>query len=239
MLETEGLTKEFGKLIALADVSFEVNEGEVFGIAGPNGAGKSTLFNLISGNYKPTRGKVRFLGDDITGFKSDKVCQTGIGRTYQIPTTFHSMTVRDNIRVGSTFGGKQTRSVEEILNFLKLNLIADMPAKNLDLYSTKLVMLGAVLATNCKLLMLDEPMAGFSISEIEKFVEVVKSVNQSWGATIIIIEHLLDILISLTERMLILDNGEKIYMGQSSEVTSDRRVVEVYLGNEYGEEEDA
>ncbi len=239
MLETEGLTKEFGKLVALSDVSFKVNEGEVFGIAGPNGAGKSTLFNVISGNYKSTRGRVRFLGDDITGLTADKVCHAGIGRTYQIPTTFQSMSVRDNIRIGSTFGGKHTRSVEEILDFLKLHSIAEMPAKNLDLYSTKLVMLGAVLATNCKLLMLDEPMAGFSISEIENFVEVVRSVNQTWGSTIIIIEHLLDILISLTERMLILDNGAKIYMGKSSEVTSDRRVVEVYLGSEYEEEADA
>ncbi len=236
MLETEGLTKIFGKLVALTDVSFTVVEGEIFGIAGPNGAGKSTLFNVVSGNYKPTSGRVTFQGNDITGFSSDRICQAGIGRTYQIPTTFQSLNVRENIRVGSTYGGKNTRPAEEIIDFLQLDAIADLPAKNLDLFSTKLVMLGAVLATNCKLLMLDEPMAGFSISEIERFVDVVKSVNEAWGTTIIIIEHLLDILINLTERMLILDNGALLYLGKSSEVTSNKRVVEIYLGSEYGEE---
>ena len=236
MLETDGLTKIFGKLVALSDVSFKVEEGEIYGIAGPNGAGKSTLFNVVSGNYKPTSGRVMFQGSDITGFSPDRICQAGIGRTYQIPTTFQSLSVRENISVGSTFGGKDTRPVEEIIDFLQLADFADLPAKNLDLFSTKLVMLGSVLATNCKLLMLDEPMAGFSISEIERFVEVVKSVNEAWGTTIIIIEHLLDILINLTERMLILDNGSLLYLGKSSEVTSDRRVVEIYLGSEYGEE---
>lgn len=236
MLETEGLTKTFGKLVALSDVSFKVEEGEIYGIAGPNGAGKSTLFNVISGNYKPTSGRVTFQENDITGFSPDRICQAGIGRTYQIPTTFQSLSVRENIKVGSTFGGKDTRPFEEIINFLQLVDIADLPAKNLDLFSTKLVMLGSVLATNCKLLMLDEPMAGFSISEIERFVEVVKSVNKAWGTTIIIIEHLLDILINLTERILILDNGSLLYLGKSSAVTSDRRVVEIYLGSEYGEE---
>ncbi len=236
MLETDGLTKIFGKLVALSDVSFKVEEGEIYGIAGPNGAGKSTLFNVVSGNYKPTSGRVMFQGSDITGFSPDRICQAGIGRTYQIPTTFQSLSVRENISVGSTFGGKDTRPVEEIIDFLQLADFADLPAKNLDLFSTKLVMLGSVLATNCKLLMLDEPMAGFSISEIERFVEVVKSVNEAWGTTIIIIEHLLDILINLTERMLILDNGSLLYLGKSSEVTSDRRVVEIYLGREYGEE---
>lgn len=236
MLETDGLTKIFGKLVALSDVSFKVEEGEIYGIAGPNGAGKSTLFNVVSGNYKPTSGRVMFQGSDITGFSPDRICQAGIGRTYQIPTTFQSLSVRENISVGSTFGGKDTRPVGEIIDFLQLADFADFPAKNLDLFSTKLVMLGSVLATNCKLLMLDEPMAGFSISEIERFVEVVKSVNEAWGTTIIIIEHLLDILINLTERMLILDNGSLLYLGKSSEVTSDRRVVEIYLGREYGEE---
>ncbi len=239
MLETQSLSKSFGKLVALNDLSFSVNEGETFGIAGPNGAGKSTLFNLISGNYKPSSGRVFFKGKEITGFTSDRVCQEGVGRTYQVPTTFHSLTVRDNIRVGSLFGGRNTRSVDEIIDFLNLAEIADLPSKNLDLYSTKLVMLGSVLATNCRLLMLDEPMAGFSITEIENFVEVIHSINKTWGTTIVIIEHLLDILISLTERILILDNGSLIYMGSSSEVTSDRRVVEIYLGSDDKGGEDA
>ena len=235
MLETQGLSKNFGNLVALSDVSFKVDQGEIFGIAGPNGAGKTTLFNAITGNYTPSAGKVTFAGRDITGFSPDQICHLGIGRTYQIPATFHSLNVRDNIRVGSTFGGRDTRRVDDILNFLNLSAIADLPAKNLDLYSTKLVMLGSVLATHCKLLMLDEPMAGFSMPEINKFVEVLRSINKEWGITIVIIEHLLDILISLTGRMLILSNGALLYLGASSGVTADRRVVEVYLGSDYKE----
>jgi branched-chain amino acid transport system ATP-binding protein len=239
MLETVSISKSFGKLNALVDVSFSVEEGEVFGIAGPNGAGKSTLFNVITGNYKPTSGKVFFKGRDITPFGPDRVCHAGIGRTYQIPATFQSLSVQDNIRVGATFGGKKTRPVEEIIDFLKLSEIAHQPAKNLDLFSTKLVMLGSVLATDCELLMLDEPMAGFSVSEIDKFIDVVRSVNKKWGLTVIIIEHLIDILISITGRTLILDNGSLLYLGSSSGVTEDRRVIEVYLGSESKGGEDA
>lgn len=235
MLETQGLSKSFGKLAALSDVSFQVEQGEIFGIAGPNGAGKSTLFNAITGNYAPTAGKATFNGRDITGLSPDKICHLGIGRTYQIPTTFHSLSVYDNIRIGSTFGGTHTRRVEDILEFLNLTSIADLPAKNLDLYSTKLVMLGGVLATNCKLLMLDEPMAGFSMPEINRFVDVLRLINKEWNITIVIIEHLLDILINLTGRMLILSNGSLLYMGDSRGVTADQRVVEVYLGSNYKE----
>lgn len=235
MLETQGLSKSFGNLAALSDVSFKVEQGEIFGIAGPNGAGKSTLFNVISGNYAPTAGRATFEGHDITGLSPDKICHLGIGRTYQIPTTFHSLSVRDNIRIGATFGGTHTRQVEEILKFLNLTAIADLPAKNLDLYSTKLTMLGSVLATNCKLLMLDEPMAGFSMPEITNFVEVLRSINKEWNVTIVIIEHLLDILISLTGRMLILSYGSLLYLGESDRVTADQRVVEVYLGSNYKE----
>lgn len=235
MLESHGLSKSFGKLAALSDVSFRVEQGEIFGIAGPNGAGKSTLFNVITGNYTPTAGKATFQGHDITGLSPDKICHLGIGRTYQIPTTFHSLSVRDNIRIGSTFGGSHTRKVSEILEFLNLNPIAELPASNLDLFSTKLVMLGGVLATNCKLLLLDEPMAGFSMPEINKFVDVLRLINKEWNVTIVIIEHLLDILINLTGRMLILSNGSLLYLGDSRGVTSDQRVVEVYLGSNYKE----
>jgi len=236
MLETQGLSKSFGKLAALSDVSFHVERGEIFGIAGPNGAGKSTLFNVITGNYAPTSGKVLFEGREITGFSPDAICHLGIGRTYQIPATFHSLTVRDNIRVGSTFGGAHTRKVEEILEFLNLTAIAGLPAKNLDLYSTKLTMLGGVLATGCKLLMLDEPMAGFSAPEINRFVEVLRHINRDWNVTIVIIEHLLDVLINLTGRILILSAGSPLYLGDSRGVTSDPRVVEVYLGSGYKED---
>lgn len=230
MLETQGLTKSFGKLTALYDVSFRVEPGEIFGIAGPNGAGKSTLFNVITGIYPPSSGKVYFEGNDISRAMPHQICQRGIGRTYQIPATFHTLSVYDNLRVGATFGRKASHQVAEILDFLNLSGKAATSASNLDLYTTKLVMMGAVLATNCKLLMLDEPMAGLSIVEINNFRQVLRKINQEWGVTIIIIEHLLDILIGITARMMILADGSLLYLGPSEGVTQDRRVVEVYLG---------
>jgi len=230
MLETQGISKSFGKIVALTDVSFKVEQGEIFGIAGPNGAGKSTLFNVITGIYPPTSGKVLFLGQDITKLRPHQICLRGIGRTYQIPAAFHTMTVYDNIRIGSIFGSQGKRKVADILDFLNLTSFADKQASNLDLYTTKLVMLGAVLATDCKLLMLDEPMAGFSMVEINRFLVLLRKVNQEWGLTLIVIEHLLDILIGLTGRMMILADGALLYLGPSEGVTNDRRVVEVYLG---------
>ena len=232
MLETQGISKSFGKIVALTDVSCKVEQGEIFGIAGPNGAGKSTLFNVITGIYPPTSGKVYFLGQDITPLRPHQICTRGIGRTYQIPAAFHTMSVYDNIRIGSTFGSRGRRKVNDILDFLDLAAFANKQASNLDLYTTKLVMLGAVLATDCKLLMLDEPMAGFSIVEINNFLMILRKINQEWGITLIVIEHLLDILIGLTSRMMILADGSLLYLGPSDGVTSDRRVVEVYLGTE-------
>lgn len=230
ILETRELSKNFGKLAALVDASFQVEEGEIFGIAGPNGAGKSTLFNVIAGVYPPSSGQVFFEGQDITGLSPHQICHRGIARTFQIPTTFHSMSVYDNIQVGATFGGRRKDHIPKIIEFLNLDGKAHALAKDLDLYTTKLVMLGATLATDCRLLMLDEPMAGLSIVEIEDFLSIVRKINQEWKITIVIIEHLLDVLIGVSMRMLILHDGQVLYTGAPEEVTQDRRVVEVYLG---------
>ncbi len=230
MFKTQGLSKNFGRLTALSNVSFQVERGEIFGIAGPNGAGKSTIFNVVTGIYPPSDGRVFFEGRDITRWRPHQICQIGIARTFQIPTTFHTMSVYDNIRVGATFGAKSKDHVDEIINILGLEECLHMLAKNLDLYTTKMVMLGAALATNCKLLLLDEPMAGLSIVEINSFIELIQKINKEMKKTIIIIEHLLDVLINITSRMMILHDGKVLYLGSSKDVTSDRRVVEVYLG---------
>jgi branched-chain amino acid transport system ATP-binding protein len=235
ILETRGLSKNFGRLAALVDTSFQVEEGEIFGIAGPNGAGKSTLFNVIAGVYPPSSGQVFFESHDITGLSPHQTCHRGIARTFQIPTTFHSMSVYDNIRVGATFGGRRKDHIPKIIEFLNLDGKAHALAKDLDLYTTKLVMLGAALATDCRLLMLDEPMAGLSIVEIEDFLSIVRKINQEWKITIVIIEHLLDILIEVSTRMLILHDGQILYTGAPEQVTQDRRVVEVYLGEKVEE----
>jgi len=235
ILETRGLSKNFGSLVALSNVSFQVEEGDIFGIAGPNGAGKTTLFNIIAGVYPPSSGRVFFEGCEMTGLKPHQICHRGIARTFQIPAAFHSMSVYDNIRVGATFGGGKGNRIPEIIGFLRLDDKAHALAKDLDLYTTKLVMLGAALATDCRLLMLDEPMAGLSIVEIEHFLALVRKINREWKITIMIIEHLLDILVGISTRMLILHDGQVLYIGSPEKVTQDSRVVEVYLGSKVEE----
>ena len=237
ILETQGLTKTFGKLAAVQNISFGVEEGEIFGIAGPNGAGKSTLFNMVAGFYPPTSGKVFFNDEDITHLPADKVCRKGIARTFQIPSTFHTLNVYDNIRIGATFGrsGKDHHKhlsdwIDDIVDVLDLSEKVHLSATNLDLYTTKVVLLGAALATDCRLLMLDEPMAGFTIVEIENYLSLVRKIREEKKITVIIIEHLLDILIDVSDRMMIINNGELLYLGDPEKVTEDRRVVDVYLG---------
>jgi branched-chain amino acid transport system ATP-binding protein len=230
VVEVEGVTKLFGSLAALNDVSFQVEEDELFGIAGPNGAGKSVLFSVISGFYRPTSGRVAFEGQDIVGLGPHQICHLGLTRTFQTPATFHSISVRENVLVGRLFGARRADRVPEILRFLDLEGVADAKATNLDLYTTKKVVLAAALATDCKVLMLDEPMAGFSHVEIESFLGLIRRINREWGVTIMIIEHLLDVLIGVTDRMMILHYGEVLYCGSPDSVKNDQRVVDVYLG---------
>jgi branched-chain amino acid transport system ATP-binding protein len=239
ILETRRVSKVFGKLQALLNVDMSIKEGEIFGIAGPNGAGKSTLFNVVAGVYPPSEGSIIFRGHDITRLSSHRICHLGLARTFQIPRTFTTLSVYDNVRVGATFGGGGHSSREETirgtLDFLGLTPFQETPASNLDLYTTKLVMMAASLATGCRLLMLDEPLAGLSMVEITAFLAVVRKINQERGITILMIEHILDSLIEISERMLILNNGEVIYIGAPEGVRRDRQVIEVYLGE--GEQE--
>jgi len=235
ILKTKGVSKVFGKLQALQDVDLTVEQGEIFGIAGPNGAGKSTLFNVIAGTFPPTDGRIFFNSQDITALKAHRICRMGLARTFQVPRTFPSLSVYDNIRVGVTFGSGTTRGlkkrIDETLAFLDLLAVRDQEASNLDLYTTKLVMMAACLATGCRLLMLDEPLAGLSVSEISDFLRVVRHVNQDGGITVLMIEHILDSLIDISNRMLVLDNGKVIYTGDPEGVRDDAHVIEVYLGD--------
>lgn len=231
LLRVEGLARRFGSLVAVDGVSFEVEEGEVFGIAGPNGAGKSVLFATVSGFYRPTSGSVVFDGRQIVGLAPNQICHLGLTRTFQTPILFHSMSVEDNIRVGSQFGrGDGAARVPEIVDFLELGPLADRPATNLDLFVTKKVVLGAALATGPKLLLLDEPMAGFSHVEIQAYLDLVARIRATWGITIVIIEHLLDVLIGVSDRMLILHYGSVLYQGEPEDVKKHEQVVDVYLG---------
>lgn len=233
ILQAESVSKSFGKLQALDGVDFQVAAGEIFGIAGPNGAGKSTLFNVIAGAFPPSAGRLQFDGRDITRLKSHQICRLGLSRTFQVPQTFATLSVYDNVRVGATFGGgarKPKKRIDRTLAFLGLETCRDITARHLDLYTTKLVMMAACLATECRMLMLDEPLAGLSVTEISDFLKVVRHINQDGGTTILMIEHILDALIDISHRMLILDNGRVIYRGDPQGVRKDPKVVEVYLG---------
>jgi branched-chain amino acid transport system ATP-binding protein len=234
ILETRKVSKSFGSIEALVDVDMAVDKGEIFGIAGPNGAGKSTLFNIVSGTFAPSTGQIVFDGKDITRLKAHRICHLGLARTFQIPQTFPTLSVYDNVRVGATFGGHDGRRlakrIRDTLDFLSLTPFKDTLASNLDLYTTKLVMMAACLATGCRLLMLDEPLAGLSMPEINDFLTVVRKVNREQDTTILIIEHILDSLIDVSDRMLILHNGAVIYVGDPEAVCRDPKVVEVYLG---------
>ena len=236
ILRTEALTKRFEDLLAVSNVNLQVEKGEVFGIAGPNGAGKSTLFNLITGMFPPSSGMIEFQGHSIGGLKPHHICKLGIARTFQVPTTFHTLTVFENIRIGVLFGGakrgrKDTeKRVNEIMELLELSDNRGIHAENLDLYTMKLVMFGAALVTKCQLILLDEPMAGLSIMEIDHFGKLLRKINRERNITIMIIEHLIDTLVEISDRILVLHLGEVIYTGLSEDMTRDERVIEVYLG---------
>lgn len=231
LLQVDGLTKRFGSFVAVDDVSFDVPEGSVFGIAGPNGAGKSVLFSTVSGFYRPTKGDVRFAGESIVGKRPHRICRDGLTRTFQTPILFHSMTVEENLRVGADFGdGNGEDRVPQLIQDLELESVADRKATNLDLFTTKKVVLGSALATSPRLLLLDEPMAGFSHREVESYRALIDRVRDEQAVTVIIIEHLLDVLIGISDQMLILHYGQVLFQGDPEEVRHHPEVVDVYLG---------
>jgi branched-chain amino acid transport system ATP-binding protein len=238
LLQVDGLTKRFGSFVAVNNVSFAVPEGSVFGIAGPNGAGKSVLFGTVSGFYRPSSGDVIFDGSSIVGHRPHRICHEGLTRTFQTPTLFHSMTVEENLRVGAKFGNAEEGEdlVPGLIEDLELEGVAGRTATNLDLFTTKKVVLGAALATAPRMLLLDEPMAGFSHREVESYRDLIGRLRAKWSITVVIIEHLLDVLIGISDRMLVLHYGEVLFEGDPEEVREHPEVVEVYLGGGPGEE---
>ena len=233
MLKASNVTKRFGELKAVNDLSFEVQQGQIFGIAGPNGAGKSTVFNLITGFYN-YEGKIEFDGRDITGMPPYRIAKAGIARTFQIPQTFPSLSVQKSISVGSRFGsaaGLDPAYVDEVIRFVDLEHERFQSTGLLTLLGKKKLMIGASLATKPKILMLDEPMAGCNATEIKSLMELIAKINQELGITIIIIEHFMKVLTELTEILLIIESGRKICQDEPAKVTSDPKVIECYLGD--------
>ena len=233
LLTCKNVTQRFGLLTVVSDLSFEVDKGEVLGIAGPNGAGKTTLFNVISGVYRGS-GDVIFDNVSIMKLRPHQVCHMGISGTLQIPQLFSTLTVRANVEVGAHFGNvggdEKEENIREVIEFVGLKGKEGVIADNLNLFDKKLTMLAAAMATKPKLLLLDEPIGGLSPTEVKEFVDVVQKVNKEQGLTIIVIEHLMKVLTKLSNRLMIMVNGERIALGPPEEVTKDEKVIEVYLG---------
>ena len=237
MLRAIHVTKKFGELVAVDNLSCHVRKGQIYGIAGPNGAGKSTLFNLITGNYG-YEGKIEFQGKKITGLSPHRIAHAGIARTFQIPQVFPSLTVKKSISVGSRFGargGLDPAHVEEVMRFVELKEEQNQKTGRLNLLGKKKLMIGAALATKPRILMLDEPMAGSCAKEINDLMDLIRRINEELGITVIIIEHFMKVLTELTEELLIIEAGRMICCDAPEVVTNNPEVIECYLGKAYAE----
>jgi len=233
ILTCEHVTQHFGELAAVDDLSLEVNKGEILGIAGPNGAGKSTLFNVITGFYRGT-GKIIFDNENIHGLRPHQVCHKGIARTFQIPQIFSSLSMSQNVRVGAHFGKRRAdneeQNIREVISFVGLQGKENILGAELNLFDKKRMTVARALATKPKLLLLDEPVGGLSPTEVRDYVTLFKKINKELGLTVIIIEHLMKVLTKVSERLMIMDNGQKIALGCPEEVVKEEQVIKVYLG---------
>jgi branched-chain amino acid transport system ATP-binding protein len=236
LLRLEGVSRSFGGLRAVSRVDLVVQAGEILGLIGPNGAGKTTLFNLVTGVFQPTEGRIFFQNGDVTRLPPAKRCALGIARTFQLVRPFPHLSVLDNVAVGRIYGreraGSRRQAEAEALDVLALVGLADRPglqARSLTLVDRKRLELGRALATRPSLLLIDELLAGLNPSEVLVAMELIRRIRAS-GVTIVMVEHLVKAVFGLSDRVAVLNAGEKIAEGTPGEVATDQRVVDAYLG---------
>jgi branched-chain amino acid transport system ATP-binding protein len=235
-LQVEKLIKSFGGLMALCEVNFEIVEGEIFGVIGPNGSGKTTLFNVITGFLKANSGRVTFMGKDITGLPPHQICRQGIARIFQLVKPFSQLTVLANVMVGGMYGRNPASSMKqakekgtEILNFVGLGIKTEIVASQLTMAERKRLELARALAAQPQVLLLDELMAGLNPAETETAMDLVNKIKDS-GITVIMVEHIMKAVLGISDRVIVLNAGEKIAEGSPKEVVKNQQVIEAYLG---------
>jgi branched-chain amino acid transport system ATP-binding protein len=236
LLTLEGVTKRFGGLTAVREVSLQVRAGDLLGIIGPNGAGKTTLFHVISGYYAPEEGRVTFDGRDVTGLPAHTISQRGLTRTFQIVKPFGNLSVEDNVMIGALTPLTSTRQAREearrVIDVCGLGPHATARARALPLALRKRLEVARALATRPRLLLLDEVMAGLNPTELGGIIDLIRRLHAD-GLTLIVIEHIMAAMMRLAQRIVMLHHGEKIAEGAPAEITRDRRVIDAYLGEEF------
>jgi branched-chain amino acid transport system ATP-binding protein len=236
ILDVRGVSKRFGGLLANDDVSFSVGEGEIVSIIGPNGAGKSTLFGCVTGFHAPTAGRIVYRGRDITGMKADRICRMGIARTFQIVQVIADMTVLENAMTGAFLRlprrREAIRRAEEVLAITRLLDRREYPGAALTIADKKRLEVAMALATGPQLLMLDESMAGLTPVELQDMIALLRDVRRR-GVTLVIVEHVMEAVMQLSDRVVVLNSGRKLLEGTPREVVVHPQVVQAYLGERY------
>jgi len=233
LLEVTGITKRFGGLCAVNQLNLSLDKGQILGLIGPNGAGKTTAFNMISGFYQPDEGEIIFDGKDITGLRPDQVCKLGVTRTFQVVKPFPQLSVLDNVMIGAynrTNDRKESKEkAEDIIEFLGMQDFKEMTAGSLSVAHRKRLEVAKALATDPKIILLDEAMAGLRPTETNEMIGLVRQISRQ-GIALLLVEHVMRVIMSLAERIVVIHHGEKIAEGEPQQIVQDKAVIDAYLG---------